>query len=196
MPIVEDDPYGFLNYEETAVPAMRALDDQWVIYVGSFSKILAPALRLGWMVVPEALVGKLTVIKESYDLETSGLIQRAVSAYLDAGLLPDHIATLRREYKRRRDTMLAALTEYFPSEARWTRPNGGMFIWVELPDGINTADLLTQAVEEEQVAFIPGSAFRTPGSPTAANCLRLNFSNCTCDNIEDGIHRLSRIVKK
>jgi 2-aminoadipate transaminase len=196
MPIIEDDPYGFLNYEETAVPAMRALDDQWVIYVGSFSKILAPALRLGWMVVPEALVGKLTVIKESYDLETSGLIQRAVSAYLDAGLLPDHIATLRREYKRRRDTMLAALEQYFPPEARWTRPNGGMFIWVELPDGINTADLLTQAVEEEQVAFIPGSAFRTPGSQPAANCLRLNFSNCTCDNIEEGIQRLGRIVKK
>lgn len=194
MPIVEDDPYGFLCYEDTAVPAMRALDEDWVVYIGSFSKILAPALRLGWMVVPESLVGKLTVIKESYDLETSGLIQRAVSAYLDAGLLPDHIATLRKEYKTRRDTMLTALVQYLPAEARWTRPKGGMFIWVELPECINTADLLWQAVEEEQVAFIPGTAFCVPGSTPATNCLRLNFSNCICDNIEEGIKRLGRII--
>jgi 2-aminoadipate transaminase len=194
MPIVEDDPYGFLCYEDTAVPAMRALDEDWVVYIGSFSKILAPALRLGWMVVPEALVGKLTVIKESYDLETSGLIQRAVSAYLDAGLLPAHIAELRQEYKRRRDIMLNALAAHLPAEARWTRPKGGMFIWVELPEHINTADLLWQAVEEEQVAFIPGTAFCVPGSSPATNCLRLNFSNCTCDNIEEGIKRLGRIV--
>ncbi|MFZ0545830.1 MAG: PLP-dependent aminotransferase family protein [Candidatus Promineifilaceae bacterium] len=196
MPIVEDDPYGFLCYEETAVPATRALDDEWVIYVGSFSKILAPALRLGWMVVPEELVGKLTVVKESYDLETSGLIQRAVSAYLDAGLLPAHIAELRQAYKTRRDAMLKALNRYFPTEARWTRPKGGMFIWVELPSSINTADLLRQAIEEEKVAFIPGSAFCAPGSPTATNCLRLNFSNCTPDKIEEGIGRLGRIISK
>jgi 2-aminoadipate transaminase len=194
MPLVEDDPYGFLCYEETAVPALRALDDEWVIYVGSFSKILAPALRLGWMVVPESLYGKLTVIKESYDLETSGLVQRAVSAYLDAGLLPDHIASLRRAYKTRRDAMLDALSRHFPAEAQWTRPKGGMFIWVELPAGINTAELLWQAVEEEQVAFIPGNAFCTTGSPATSNCLRLNFSNCTPEEIEEGIGRLGRII--
>ncbi len=195
MPLVEDDPYGFLRYEDSAVPALRALDENWVIYIGSFSKILAPALRLGWMVVPESLVGKLTVIKESYDLETSGLIQRAVSAYLDAGLLPSHLAGLRQEYKRRRDTMLAALDRYFPEDACWTRPKSGMFVWVELPGEVNTADLLWQAVEEEQVAFVPGTAFCATGTPPASNCLRLNFSNCTPENIEEGIRRLGRIVK-
>lgn len=196
LPLVEDDPYGFLCYEDSAVPAIRALDDEWVIYVGSFSKILAPALRLGWMVVPESLIGKLTVVKESYDLETSGLIQRAVSAYLDAGLLPGHILKLRQAYKTRRDTMLDALERYFPSEARWTRPKGGMFIWVELPEGINTADLLWQAVEEVQVAFIPGNAFVADGTRATSNCLRLNFSNCTPENIEEGIRRLGRILSK
>ena len=194
MPIVEDDPYGLLSYEETAVPAMRAVDDEWVIYIGSFSKILAPALRLGWMVIPESLVGKLTVIKEAYDLETSALIQRAVAAYLDAGLLSGHIARLKQAYKARRDTMLQALGQYFPKEARWTRPKAGMFIWVELPEGVNTADLLWKAVEAEQVAFIPGTAFCAPGSTPATNCLRLNFSNCTPEMIEEGIGRLGRII--
>jgi 2-aminoadipate transaminase len=196
MPLVEDDPYGFLRYEDSAVPALRALDENWVIYIGSFSKILAPALRLGWMVVPESLVGKLTVIKESYDLETSGLIQRAVSAYLDAGLLPGHLADLRQAYKQRRDTMLAALDRYFPEDAFWTRPKSGMFVWVELPGEVNTADLLWQAVEEEQVAFVPGTAFCAVGTPPASNCLRLNFSNCSPENIEEGIRRLGRILKK
>lgn len=196
MPIVEDDPYGFLCYDETAAPALRALDSEWVIYIGSFSKILAPALRLGWMVVPETLVGKLTVIKESYDLETSGLVQRAVSAYLDAGLLPDHISTLRQAYKTRRDAMLNALSRYFPADARWTRPKGGMFIWVELPAEINTAELLRQAVEEERVAFIPGNAFCAAGSRPTSNCLRLNFSNCTPEQIEEGIGRLGRIINR
>lgn len=194
MPIVEDDPYGFLCYEESAVPAMRALDEDWVIYVGSFSKILAPALRLGWMVIPESLVGKLTVIKEAYDLETSALIQRAVSAYLDAGLLSGHIAGLQQAYKARRDTMLDALERYFPAEAKWTRPKAGMFIWVELPKSINTTELLQRAVDEEQVAFIPGTAFCAPGSSPATNCLRLNFSNCSEEMIEEGIGRLGRII--
>jgi 2-aminoadipate transaminase len=196
MPIVEDDPYGFLRYEETAVPAMRASDSEWVVYVGSFSKILAPALRLGWMVVPETLVPQLTVVKEAYDLETSAFIQRAVAAYLDAGLLPGHLALLRQAYKERRDAMLTALENHFPAEATWTRPAAGMFIWVELPPMVNTAELLWQAVEEEQVAFIPGHAFCTGGSRSASNCLRLNFSNCSPENIEEGIGRLGRIVQK
>ncbi len=194
MPIVEDDPYGFLCYEDTAVPAIRSLDSDWVIYVGSFSKILAPALRLGWMVIPESLVGKLTVIKEAYDLETSALIQRAVAAYLDAGHLSGHIARLKQAYKARRDTMLQALERHFPAQARWTRPKAGMFVWVELPQGVNTADLLWKAVEEEKVAFIPGTAFCAPGSAPATNCLRLNFSNCTPEMIEEGIGRLGRII--
>ncbi len=194
LPIIEDDPYGFLHYDAHIEPPLRALDDEWVFYLGSFSKILAPALRLGWMIAPEALISKLTVIKEAGDLESSALTQRAVAAYLDAGLLPAHLERLRDEYGRRRDAMLQALYHHFPAEARWTVPSGGMFVWVELAEGVDTAVLLETAVHEAQVAFIPGAAFTVPGH-SAPNCLRLNFSNCTPDRIEEGIARLADVIK-
>lgn len=192
IPIIEDDPYGFLHYDAAPIPPMRALDDQWVFYLGSFSKIIAPALRLGWVVAPEHLLAKLTVIKEAEDLESSALMQRAVSAYLEAGHLPAHLQMLRREYGRRRDTMLAAIQRHFPKGSRWTEPGGGMFIWVELPEWIDTAVLLPIAIEEEQVAYIPGYAFAVPGH-TVTNCLRLNFSNCTPELIDEGMARLGRV---
>ena len=193
--IIEDDPYGFLRYEGEMLPPLRALNADWVFYLGSFSKILAPALRLGWLVAPAELVPKLTVIKEMEDLESSQLTQRAVAAYLDAGHLPGHIARLCAEYGRRRDAMLAALARHFPAEARWTQPSNGMFIWVELAEHIDTAELLETAVSEEKVAFIPGHAFALPGH-VRRNCLRLNFSNCTPERIEDGIERLGRVIQK
>jgi 2-aminoadipate transaminase len=203
FPIVEDDPYGFLTYDKEATPPMRSMDDLWVIYVGSFSKILAPALRLGWMIVPEFLVPKLTVLKEALDLETSAFIQRTVATYLDAGHLPSHLNHLREEYRLRRDTMLASIERDFPSVARWTNPSGGMFVWVELPGHLDTADLLTIAVEEEHVAFIPGSAFSvnsgligSSSSDRSDNCMRLNFSNSTPEEIEQGIASLGRILHK
>jgi 2-aminoadipate transaminase len=202
VPILEDDPYGFLRYEATPGRPMRALDNEWVVYVGSFSKILAPALRLGWMVVPEELITKLTVVKEAYDLETSAFIQRTVSAYLDAGHLPAHLGRLRYEYKQRRDAMLAALENYFPENARWTRPTGGMFIWVEFPNNVDTTEMLWQAVDEVRCAYIPGSAFcadsgatRSLVSGLADNCLRLNFSNSTPERIEAGIAQLGNLLR-
>lgn len=203
FPIVEDDPYGFLTYDKDAALPMRSLDAEWVIYVGSFSKILAPALRLGWMVAPEYLIPKLTVLKEALDLETSAFIQRTVAAYLDAGHLPSHLNRLRDEYRLRRDTMRASIERYFPSAARWTNPSGGMFIWVELPGHVDTAGLLKIAVEEERVAYIPGSAFSvnsgvvdTSVSDRSDNCMRLNFSNSTPEEIERGIARLGRILHR
>jgi 2-aminoadipate transaminase len=203
FPIVEDDPYGFLRYEAEAALPMRALDPEWVFYVGSFSKILAPALRLGWMIVPEMLLPKLTVIKEAYDLESSALIQRSVSAYLDAGYLPAHLQRLREAYRVRRDAMLAAIKNYFPIGARWTRPTGGMYIWVELPGQVNTAELLWTAVDEYQVAFIPGMAFWAGAGTTesasgglADHCMRLNFSNCSPEMIDEGIGRLGQLLHR
>jgi len=195
LPIIEDDPYGFLHYDSHLEPPLRAFDDDWVFYLGSFSKILAPALRLGWMIAPEPLIPKLTVVKEANDLESSALTQRAVAAYLDAGHLPAHLETLRGEYGRRRDTMLQALYRHFPTEARWTVPSGGMFVWVELAAGVDTKVVLETAVTEAQVAFIPGAAFTVPGR-TAPNCLRLNFSNCTPDRIEEGIARLAEVINR
>ncbi len=195
LPIIEDDPYGFLHYDSHLEPPLRAFDDDWVFYLGSFSKILAPALRLGWMIAPEPLIPKLTVVKEANDLESSALTQRAVAAYLDAGHLPAHLETLRGEYGRRRDAMLQALYRHFPTEARWTVPSGGMFVWVELAAGVDTKVVLETAVTEAQVAFIPGAAFTVPGR-AAANCLRLNFSNCTPDRIEEGIARLADVINQ
>jgi 2-aminoadipate transaminase len=203
IPIIEDDPYGFLQNPSAESQPMRALDDQWVFYVGSFSKILAPALRLGWLIVPERLMGKLTVIKESYDLETSAFVQRTVSAYIKAGHLPAHFEKLSEEYGRRRQAMLAALEQHFPKSARWTRPTGGMFIWVELPDHMKTAELLWSCVEDIQVAFIPGAAFNVASGSAvsqnghlAENCLRLNFSNSTPNQINQGIAQLGKLLRR
>jgi 2-aminoadipate transaminase len=195
VPIVEDDPYGFLTYGDSPSPPLRALEPQWVFYVGSFSKILAPALRLGWIVAPAPLCERLTVVKEAGDLESSALTQRAVSAYLDAGHLPQHLARLRAAYQQRRDAMLNALERHFPAAARWTRPAGGMFIWVELPPHVDTVSLLESAIAEERVAFIPGHAFAHSGC-AATHCMRLNFSNATVEQIEEGVERLGRVVEK
>lgn len=194
LPIIEDDPYGFLSYDGRCLPPLRAYNDSHVFYVGSFSKILAPALRLGWLVAPEALMPQLTVIKESSDLESSALTQRAVAAYLDAGHLPGHLARLQDEYRLRRDTMLAALERHFPANVTWTTPRAGMFIWVKLPEHVNAAGLLETAVEREKVAFIPGQAFAHPGV-SAHNFMRLNFSNCCLSDIEEGIERLGRVLE-
>ena len=196
VPIMEDDAYGFLCYEDTPVPPMRALDEHWVFYLGSFSKILAPSLRVGWMVVPEPLIAPLSAIKEASDINTSTLTQRTISAYLDGGHLPEHVETLRREYRIRRDAMLDALRRHMPAGARWRTPSNGLFIWAELPAGIDTGELLRLAIAEEKVAFIPGHAFGVGGSRRAANCLRLNFSNCTPERIEEGMARLARVLAR
>ena len=195
VPIIEDDAYGFLYYENKPPPPMRALDESWVLYVGTFSKILGPALRVGWMVVPESLIPKLSVIKEASDIDTATLSQRAVCAYLEAGDVQTHLAMLRREYGARRDTMLRALKEHFPPEAHWQKPTSGLFIWIALPEAVNATELLKVAIETERIAFIPGQAFGTASGFQATNCMRLNFSNCPHEQIENGIARLARVVK-
>lgn len=195
VPIVEDDAYGFLCYEGAAIPPIRALDENWVFYVGSFSKILAPALRVGWVVVPESLMPLMSIVKHTSDMDVSTITQRTISACLETGFLPGHIRTLQREYSIRRDAMLCALDKYFPREVRWTKPNSGMFIWVELPAGLNALTVLKRALESERVAFIPGQAFCAAEAHRAANCLRLNFTNCSLANIEEGIARLSKTLK-
>jgi 2-aminoadipate transaminase len=197
VPIVEDDPYGPLRYEGDDVPALKALDEPGarggVIYLGSFSKILAPGLRLGWIVAPPPIRGQLTVLKETSDLETSALIQRAVAEFLQRGLLEPHLARLRRAYRERRDAMLAALAAAFPSGAHWTRPAGGIFLWLTLPAEVDTQALLLQAVEQEQVAFIPGRAFSISGS-AGRSAMRLNFSNAAPELIAEGVRRLARLL--
>jgi DNA-binding transcriptional MocR family regulator len=192
-PIIEDDPYGLLRYEGADIPPLKARDvDGGIIYIGSFSKILAPGLRLGWVVAPKAVLGKLTVIKESQDLETSQLTQRAVTEFIQRGFLNTHLEKLKTAYAVRRQTMLDAVEREFPREAQWSRPKGGIFIWVTLPEHVNTRDLLPQAVEQEKVAFVPGLAFGIQAGGQSS--LRLNFSNAAPEMIEVGIKRLGKIM--
>ena len=195
VPIVEDDPYGLLGYDGPHEPALRAQDEHWVIYIGTFSKTIAPALRLGWMVLPADLLSRAAAVKEAGDLESSALTQRAVSCYLANDLFSTHLRRLREVYKARRDTLVDALRRHFPSGARWVRPRGGFFVWVELPGGIDCAALWRTAIEEEGVAYVPGTAFAV-GGRAASNCLRLSFATCAPEEIEEGIRRLACVFEK
>ena len=196
MPILEDDAYGFLYFGESPAPPIRAFEDEWVFYLGSFSKILAPGLRVGWMVVPEPLIQTIAALKHSADLDTPSFSQRMVSTFLDSGELPDHLARLRAGYRERRDAMLEALDRRLQGAVRWNRPTAGMFIWVEMPEGIDTAQLVRGAIEEDQVAFSPGSAFAVRGSRHASHCMRLAFANHSPAEIEEGIGRLARVIER
>ena len=196
VPIIEDDPYGLLFYGDSCTPPLRAYDEEWVCYVGTFSKILAPGVRTGWLVVPEALVAPLSVIKESIDINMAPLNQRAISDYIASEHLWDHLTTLRHEYRRRRDAMLDALEQHFPSEARWQKPTSGLFCWVQLPTYVDTGELLRVAIDTENVAFIPGFAFNAGDHPCLRNTLRLNFSHSSVELIEDGIARLAGVLKR
>jgi len=193
-PIIEDDAYGFFCYEEESCPPMRAFDDKTVLYVGTFSKILCPGLRVGWIIVPEALTHYLSVVKEATDINTGNFAQRAISAYIDSGHLPGHIDFLRDEYRLRRDAMINALCEHFPVPSRWETPSSGVFVWVEMPDDINGVELLRVCMSEWQVAFIPGSAFCSLGRGRGSNCIRLNFSHSTPEIIKEGMIRLARAL--
>jgi len=195
VPIVEDDPYGLLEYEGKMEPPMRALDANWVFYVGSFSKILAPGLRVGWIIAPESLMPTLSIIKEASDIDTSTFSQRIASAYLDAGHLPAHLEKLRTEYRSRRDSMLRALNEHFPFQARWRKPSSGVFTFVDLPRGLDTSELLRSSIEEERVAFIPSDAFAI-GINSQVHGIRLNFSHHAPAVIEEGVARIARILKE
>ena len=194
VPVVEDDTYGLLRYDGDWWPALRALDAEWVIYASSFSKILAPALRLGWLVLPPRLAAEAGVLKEAADLECSALTQRAVARLLRHGFA-GHLDRIRAGYRRRRDAMLAALREHFPAGVRWTRPPGGFFVWVELPPGLDGDRVCDEALAAARVAVVPGSAFAAAGG-APANRLRLSFSGPTPDDIRTAVERLGRLLHR
>ncbi len=193
LPIVEDDPYGFLSYDGDPRAPLRAREESWVFYLGSFSKILAPGLRLGWMVLPEPVVAEAMIVKDALDLETPSLTQRAVARFLDNNDLFDRIEKLRDFYRSRRDAMLLALDRHLPSSVRWSRPRGGFFVWLELPEGTDTKRLLERSIREENIAFVPGAAFAVGGA-RADRFLRLSFSSTSIAQIDDGIGRLARLL--
>lgn len=195
VPVVEDDPYSLLRYDGERLPPIQSFDRAGsVFYVGSFSKMLAPAMRLGWLVAPSELIPKITVIRESMDLESSQLIQRAVAEFCLRGYLEPHLANLKAVNRVRRDAMLTALDRHLGGlAAGWTRPEGGLFLWLTLPDGVDTLDLFKTAVAQH-VAYIPGASFAINGGQR--NTMRLSFSNVTPAKIEEGIARLGEIIRE
>jgi 2-aminoadipate transaminase len=197
LPIVEDDPYGELYYEGQRPPILAALDADMhgelrhVVYLSTFSKLLAPGLRVGWVVAPAELVGKLAHAKQGMDLHTGSLAQATAYEACRDGLLDRHVPTIRATYHARRDAMLAALETHMPAQVSWTRPTGGMFVWLTLPAHINTTELL-QISLEQNVAFVPGTSFYANGGGT--NTMRLNFSHSAPERIADGVARLARSI--
>lgn len=195
LPIIEDDPYSELRFGGKAAPALRALPrGEDTIYLSTFSKILAPGLRIGWMVAPRPLLAKLTLAKQGADLHSDSLVQRAILHYCRHHAIQETTAPLRDLYRARRDAMLDALARYFPAGARWTHPDGGLFLWVSLPEGIDCKTLLLQAVAQQRVAFVPGAAFYVDGS--GANSMRLSYSVVDPATIEEGIRRLALVIEQ
>jgi 2-aminoadipate transaminase len=194
VPLIEDDAYGLLVYDGAPGRPLKALAPDWTLHIGSFSKVIAPALRLGYIVVPPVLRQAAQLFKESADLECSALTQRALATLLEDGFLSAHVATLRETYRARRDAMIEALEAEFPAGTRFSRPRGGFFVWVELPGDVDTSALLDRALEEEGVAFVPGSAFSADGRGSR-RALRLSFASQPPEAIREGVRRLGRLLR-
>lgn len=206
--VLEDNPYGLLRYEGDPLPTLHSLDaiaakrggaSDFVVYLGTFSKILSPGVRLGWAVAPRPVMEKLNLCKQGADLCSSPVTQLFVAAYFQerAGNVPQwvaHLDSLKQLYRRRRDAMLGALGEHFGTAASWTKPQGGLFIWATLPDYIDTTDLLARALESEGVAFVPGRAAYLDGR--GASSMRLNFAGVPEEDIREGIRRIGKVVRE
>jgi 2-aminoadipate transaminase len=207
IPIVEDDPYGQLRYEGEHLTPLVVLDRQNlprdggytlgnVIYLSTFSKTLAPGLRLGWIVAPPEIIAKLVQLKQGADLHTSNFAQVIAYEVARDNFLDEHVKRIRSVYRERRDVMLEALAQFFPAEVTWTRPKGGLFLWVTLPQGMDANELFKEALKHN-VAFVAGNSFFAPNnqSQEGSRHLRLNFSNARPEQIREGIRRLSVAVK-
>ena len=193
MVVAEDDPYRDLRYSGTPCPSIKSFDKEgWVMFLGSFSKIISPGLRVGYIAGSASIIRKCTLGKQSTDVHSANLNQAIVDCFLRENLLPDHIRTICADYKVQLDTMLEEL-EKFPAGTRFTRPEGGLFIWVELPEGFDTKELLEKAVANH-VAYVPGTHFFADGGHE--NTLRLNFSNSTVEQIRTGMAALRKVFEE
>ncbi len=189
--VAEDDPYRDLRYEGVGGPSIKSFDKEgWVVFLGSFSKIISPGLRVGFMAGDADIIRKCTMGKQSTDVHTANLNQAIVDQFLRQNLLPDHIATICKSYKQQLNAMLEELAK-FPEGTRYTKPEGGLFVWVELPEGLNAKDMLEKAVAQH-VAYVPGTHFYANGGHE--NTLRLNFSNSSIEQIHTGMQTLRAII--
>ncbi|MFH0801876.1 MAG: PLP-dependent aminotransferase family protein [bacterium] len=194
--IIEDTPYRELRFEGEKLPSLKSLDTtDNVVSLHSFSKILTPGLRVGWVVAHPSIINKLTIAKQSIDLCTPPLSQAIAYEFMHRGLLEGHIEVIKKVYKKKRDTMLAALEKHMPrvEGLRWTHPQGGLFLWLVLPEEINADDLFPEALKEN-VAYVTGTAFHCDGS--GHNTMRLNFSYPSEEQIWEGIKRLAHVIEK
>src|SRR5512140_84759 len=204
VPIVEDDPYGQLRFDGENISSLVCLDGEYrgknggcysgnVIYLSTFSKLLAPGLRLAWVIAPTQVIRKLVMTKQAADLHTASFNQYVAYEIAKDGFLDEHVKYIRAVYKERRDVMLEMMEEMFPHEVKWTRPQGGMFLWGLLPANMDAADVLKVALDRK-VAFVPGASFHATGGN--ANTMRLNFSYSSPDIIREGITRLGLTLKE
>ncbi|USX16439.1 PLP-dependent aminotransferase family protein [Oxalobacteraceae bacterium OTU3CAMAD1] len=191
LPLIEDDPYGALSYKGDPLPKMVAMNPEGVIYMGSFSKVLTPGIRLGYVVAPLPLVRRLELAKQAADLHTSQLTQMVVHEVIKDGFLEQHIPKIRTLYGNQCQVMLDAMAQYFPAGVEWTKPEGGMFIWVTLPKHIDAMKLLDEAIAQK-VAFVPGSPFYANEPET--NTLRLSFVTVPPERIRAGIEILGKLI--
>jgi 2-aminoadipate transaminase len=190
---IEDDAYGELNFSGRSLPSLREFLPEQTIITGSFSKILAPGMRLGWIVAPPGIMEQIVIAKQASDLHSNYLSQRIASEYLRQGSIESHIATIQGAYKNQCECMLKVMAETFPDTVMYTRPDGGMFVWITLPDGCSSMDVFEAALKEH-VAVLPGTPFYVDGG--GKSTMRLNFSNSTDQKIITGIKRLARVIKK
>src|SRR3954463_13848936 len=192
--ILEDNPYGLLRFEGRPLPTLRSLDrGEYVVYLGTFSKILSAGLRLGWTAAPRPVLAKMNVGKAGTDLCSSSLTQHFVAGYFAAGDWRRYLDDLIRLYRRRRDVMLEALEEHLPPEATFTRPQGGLFVWATLPEYLDTTDLLARALRDD-VAFVPGRGAFLDGR--GGSSMRLNYSGVDEAAIREGVRRIGKVVRE
>lgn len=195
VPVIEDDPYGELRFDGEPLPPIKSFPGgEWIIHMSSFSKIISPGLRVGWAVADADVILKLTMSKQASDVHTNSLAQCGIHRYLTTNDLDAHISRITDTYRVQRDTMLAEMAAHFPAACQWRKPEGGMFIWVTLPEGSDATALLAKAVAEK-VAFVPGAPFYA-GDRVDKNTLRLNFSNSSPEQIRTGIRRLGAILRQ
>ncbi len=194
LPIVEDNPYGELRFEGERIPSIKSLDREGrVIFLGTFSKTFCPGLRIGWVCASDEILNKYILVKQGADLQSNSMSQRELNEFLEIYDLDGHIEKIKRLYKERRDLMINAIKEYFPSEVKYTYPQGGLFTWAVLPEHINARELMVKALERN-VAFVPGGAFFPNGGNE--NTMRINYSNMPGDRIVEGIKVLGEVIKE
>jgi 2-aminoadipate transaminase len=193
IPVIEDNPYSEVRFEGEGLPALKSMDQEGlVVFLGTFSKIFSPGMRIGWVAAPGPIFEKYVLVKQGTDLHTSTLAQMQLVAYLETFDLDANLARLRETYRRRRDAMVRALEREMPPGVRFTRPTGGLFLWVELPERLNAREVLAACLERD-VAFVPGGSFFPNGGHE--NTLRLNFSNMPEGRIEEGVRRLGTVLR-